>query len=41
MAVWWHPDGVVEASVAIRDGRILAIGAPDTMPAATETFDAA
>jgi dihydroorotase len=36
-----HPDGIVDASIAIRDGRILAIGAPDAMPAATETFDAA
>jgi dihydroorotase len=36
-----HPDSIVDASIAIRDGRILAIGAPDAMPAATETFDAA
>ncbi|HEY1411027.1 MAG TPA: dihydroorotase family protein, partial [Rhodopila sp.] len=35
-----HPDGIVAASIAIRDGRILAIGAPEAMPAATETFDA-
>jgi urease alpha subunit len=33
-----HPDSIVEASIAIRDGRIVAIGAPDTMPAATETI---
>ena len=35
-----HPDGIVDASVAIRDGRILAIGAPDSMPQAAETVDA-
>jgi dihydroorotase len=35
------PDGIVEASLAIKDGRILAIGAPEAMPAATETMDAA
>jgi dihydroorotase len=35
-----HPDSVVDASVAIRDGRILAVGAPDAMPPAKETFDA-
>jgi dihydroorotase len=34
------PDTVVEASVAIKDGRVLAIGAADAMPPATETFDA-
>jgi dihydroorotase len=36
-----HPDGIVEASIAIRDGRILAIGAREAMPDATATFDAA
>lgn len=36
-----YPDGIVEASLAIKDGRILAIGAPEAMPAATETMDAA
>jgi len=36
-----HPDSIIEASIAIRDGKILAIGAPEAMPAATETFDAA
>lgn len=35
-----HPDGIVDASVAVRDGRILAIGAPEVMPSAKETFDA-
>jgi dihydroorotase len=35
-----HPDGIVDASIAIRDGRILAIGAPEAMPAAGEIFDA-
>jgi dihydroorotase len=35
-----HPDGIVDASIAIHDGQILAIGAPDAMPTATETFDA-
>ncbi len=34
------PDTVIEASIAIKDGRILAIGAADAMPQATETFDA-
>lgn len=32
--------GRVEASLAIRDGRVLAIGAPETMPAAREAIDA-
>jgi dihydroorotase len=36
-----HPDSIVEASIAIRDGRIQAIGAAAAMPPATETFDAA
>jgi len=35
------PDAVVEASVAIKDGRILAVGAAEAMPAAKETLDAA
>jgi dihydroorotase len=35
------PDSVIEASLAIKDSRVLAIGAADAMPAATETFDAA
>jgi dihydroorotase len=35
------PDGVVEASVAIKDGRIAAIGANAAMPEARETCDAA
>lgn len=34
------PDSVVEASVAIRDGRIIAVGDDAAMPAATETLDA-
>jgi dihydroorotase len=36
-----HPDGIIDASLAIKDGRILAIGVPEIMPAATETMDAA
>ncbi len=36
-----HPDGIVPASIAIRNGCILAIGAPEAMPPAAETFDAA
>src|SRR3954466_8802592 len=31
------PDTVIEASVAIKDGRILAVGTADAMPPATET----
>jgi dihydroorotase len=34
------PDGVIDASIAIKDGRVLAIGAADAMPPAAETFDA-
>lgn len=34
------PDGVLEASVAIRDGLILAVGAVDAMPDADEVLDA-
>ena len=34
-------DGVYAASVAIKDGLILAVGAPEAMPAAAETLDAA
>jgi len=34
------PDAVVEASVAVKDGRILAVGAADAMPPAKETLDA-
>lgn len=34
------PDTVVEASIAIKDGCVLAIGAADAMPQAAETFDA-
>jgi dihydroorotase len=33
-------DTVFAASVAIKDGRILAVGADDAMPAARESFDA-
>ena len=36
-----HPDGIVDASLAIKGGRILAIGVPESMPIATETMDAA
>ncbi|TCT06073.1 allantoinase AllB [Aquabacter spiritensis] len=35
------PDEVSEACVAVRDGRIVAVGAADAMPPARETFDAA
>lgn len=34
------PETVREASIAVRDGRIVAVGAADAMPAARETFDA-
>jgi dihydroorotase len=34
------PDAVVEASVAIKDGKILSVGADDAMPPARETVDA-
>src|SRR5437588_6012992 len=33
------PDTVVDAAVAIRDGKILAVGAPKAMPPARETVD--
>jgi dihydroorotase len=35
------PDTVVEAAVAIRDGKILGVGAAEAMPAARETIDVA
>src|SRR3954469_21460613 len=34
------PDSVVEASVAIKDGKILAVGADEAMPEAIDTLDA-
>jgi dihydroorotase len=34
------PDAVIEASIAIKDGRILAIGADSAMPPAKATLDA-
>src|SRR5947208_1136775 len=34
------PDSVVEASVAIKHGKILAVGADEAMPATKETLDA-
>jgi dihydroorotase len=34
------PDAVIDASVAIKDGLVLAVGADDAMPAAKESFDA-
>src|ERR1700733_12487598 len=34
------PDTEVRASIAVKDGRIHAIGAPEAMPPATETLDA-
>src|SRR5437868_12995662 len=33
------PDAVIEASIAINDGKILSIGAADAMPSARETVD--
>jgi len=33
------PDTVIDAAVAIKDGKILAVGALDAMPAARETVD--
>jgi dihydroorotase len=35
------PDGMFGASIAIKDGRIVAVGADEAMPPARETFDAA
>ena len=35
------PDATIQASLAVKDGRILAIGAEGAMPAARETLDAA
>ncbi|HEX4369634.1 MAG TPA: allantoinase AllB [Rhodopila sp.] len=35
------PESVIDASVAIRGGKIVAVGVADSMPAARETFDAA
>jgi len=34
------PDAILEASIAVRDGKILAVGADDAMPPAAETLDA-
>jgi dihydroorotase len=34
-------DAVIDASVAVKNGRILAVGAAEAMPAAKETLDAA
>ena len=34
------PDAEIRASIAVKDGRIYAIGAPEAMPAANETLDA-
>jgi dihydroorotase len=34
------PDSVIDASVAIKDGKIVSVGAADTMPPARETLDA-
>jgi dihydroorotase len=33
------PDAVIEASIAIKDGKILSVGAADAMPSARETVD--
>ncbi len=35
-----YPDATVEASVAVKDGHILAVGAAESMPPAVETLDA-
>jgi dihydroorotase len=34
------PESVIEASLAVRDGKIFAVGAAEAMPEARETFDA-
>jgi len=34
------PDNVIDASLAIKDGRVLAVGAAEAMPPGAETFDA-
>ncbi len=34
------PETVLEASIAVRGGTIVAVGAADAMPEAKETFDA-
>ncbi|MGU3493264.1 allantoinase AllB [Xanthobacteraceae bacterium A53D] len=34
------PELVLDASIAVRDGRIVAVGEADAMPTAAETFDA-
>jgi dihydroorotase len=33
------PDSVIDAAVAIKDGKILSVGAPEAMPPAKETVD--
>jgi len=33
-------DGMIDASIAIKDGKILSVGADEEMPSARETFDA-
>src|SRR5882762_8404975 len=35
------PDAVIDAAVAIQDGKILSVGAPGAMPTAKETVDVA
>ena len=34
------PDSIIEASVAIKDGRVIAVGDDAAMPQAAETIDA-
>ena len=34
------PDSVFPASIAIKDGKIIAVGSADAMPPAAETLDA-
>ena len=33
-------DGMIAASIAIKDGHVIAVGADEAMPPARETFDA-
>lgn len=35
------PDAVIDASIAVKDGLIVAVGSAEAMPPAAETFDAA
>ena len=35
-----HPDTTIDASLAVKEGKILAIGAPESMPTTKETLNA-